>query len=797
MIEFAVNDYITLKLEQGVTNVYVEEELYQQCSYLLINVPIKEIRKFDDIKSIDEATEMLGGTQKGQEGIVYKIEPKTEFWGHCSNLQAWYEHNYDTRVLHSNLAFPLLKKLTEVGDPIAKKVFKTEIVERLESGSISVFTYLCEEGYLSYLEEDELSSLGEEFVRKLLEKFLSIDYELENLDFYELLNKAGNTIIEPIKDMIAEKLHNNDFIYELIEYDFIQSLSDDVIVAIFWDEETNFLEKTLDLAIEQNLIDNAHEFLQIIEKIDGRSYKILPKFIELPLSEIEERFFRFLKSLTNEQIEHFLESSKVIEYMFTSDRWLFSGLGEDPLSFFQKKAFSSLKKIFIEIFLEHNQKSIEIISKIVYNYHFHYFWENGIMEIKDWIIILENTDHNFFNTLGKVVKSLNKEYGKLSWVNDSMGTFFRDLIKTAISPLIKEKIIESFVKKDVDAIIFMEVLLPWIADPVFTDAEIKKLIIGSLKSTLIAHGQYSSNYMDRLISEVIKANIEAYENDLYEMLGNSSEKTSIYRFLKNQHLLVSLDYEKLIKISENNDNLKSHLEDFNYIPMLEKELDHPLTDCSERNVDVYDSRYIYRTTNDRITHLYLNNCDLDDHQLEKIIEILKNLSLLEDLRLGSNNITRVPDSISKLSSIKSISLSNNQITHIPSSIEKLPLEGLWLHKNRLESLPDSIGNLKSLKGLRLFENKLKTIPESIGNLNSLIWLSLSDNKIQTLPESIGNLSSLENLNIAKNLIRKLPNSILKLPKLKTLVVVDNPLLEIEEFILSKLKAKNVDVYEKF
>lgn len=34
----------------------------------------------------------------------------------------------------STASFPLLKKLTEAGDPFARKVFKEEIAQRLESG---------------------------------------------------------------------------------------------------------------------------------------------------------------------------------------------------------------------------------------------------------------------------------------------------------------------------------------------------------------------------------------------------------------------------------------------------------------------------------------------------------------------------------------------------------------------------------------------------------------------------------------------------------------------------------------
>ena len=52
------------------------------------------------------------------------------------NLQVWAEMNYDTRILHRNLAFPLLKKLAQVGDPIAKKALKDEIAKRFLSGNV-------------------------------------------------------------------------------------------------------------------------------------------------------------------------------------------------------------------------------------------------------------------------------------------------------------------------------------------------------------------------------------------------------------------------------------------------------------------------------------------------------------------------------------------------------------------------------------------------------------------------------------------------------------------------------------
>ena len=155
MQEFKVNDYITLKLESKKTNIYVKEKLFEQCKFLLLNIPTQDIDSYNEIESIDEIAKKLGWTEDRQLGVEYELTPETEFFGHCSNLQAWVENNYDTRLLHRNLAFSLLKKLVDVGDLTAKKVFKEEISKRLVSGFPSVIIYLTEGGYDNYLSREE------------------------------------------------------------------------------------------------------------------------------------------------------------------------------------------------------------------------------------------------------------------------------------------------------------------------------------------------------------------------------------------------------------------------------------------------------------------------------------------------------------------------------------------------------------------------------------------------------------------------------------------------------------------
>ena len=149
--EFKINEFLTLKLQDYKTIIYVKGQEFIQCKHLLLNIPINEISSFDEIQSIDEASESLNDT----EIIDAKIPPMVEFWGHCSNLQVWAEYNYNTQLLHSNLAFPLLKKLTESGDSKAANIFKFEILKTFIKGNKTTREFLVEDGYLEHLGEEE------------------------------------------------------------------------------------------------------------------------------------------------------------------------------------------------------------------------------------------------------------------------------------------------------------------------------------------------------------------------------------------------------------------------------------------------------------------------------------------------------------------------------------------------------------------------------------------------------------------------------------------------------------------
>jgi hypothetical protein len=158
---YEINDYLSVRYDRVRAHTYIliNGKLFKQCSYLLFNLDTSNLEQYDEVGSIDEMRDKYSHGNEGNRGAG-EIDPEAEFWGHCSNLQAWYEHNYDTRILDSKLAFPLLKELAEAGDKKAKRVFKEEIAKRWESSYKPTQTFLREEGYLDILTLEEKKAIG-------------------------------------------------------------------------------------------------------------------------------------------------------------------------------------------------------------------------------------------------------------------------------------------------------------------------------------------------------------------------------------------------------------------------------------------------------------------------------------------------------------------------------------------------------------------------------------------------------------------------------------------------------------
>jgi len=186
MHEFKVNELITLRLEKDKTNIYLNKVLFSQCKKLVRNLSSDQIKALDNLDSIESLGEVVPDSR-------FYISAHDEFWGHCSNLQAWVESGYDSSLLHYSLAFPLLKDLMLLGDSMARKVFREEIFKKIEkTQNISIIIYLVLNQYISWLKNEQISLLLEIIRENLLDSEISesvldqiLTYDREKYDLTE------------------------------------------------------------------------------------------------------------------------------------------------------------------------------------------------------------------------------------------------------------------------------------------------------------------------------------------------------------------------------------------------------------------------------------------------------------------------------------------------------------------------------------------------------------------------------------------------------------------------------------
>ena len=213
MLKFTINKFLGLRLEDGKTNVYVNNELFIHCKYILLNITSDISEEFERIYSMDEAIERLDKYVEIPEDHKRKLFPETIFWAHCSNLQVWYENEYNTCLIHSNLAFPLLKELAKAGDTLAAKVFREEVAQRFENSNMNVRQFLLYNHYLDCLNKEELDILLKQSKSSLI---FSVTTQLKDLLNSNLANfKEIKELIDII--VFIDLVYNRNLIIHVLD----------------------------------------------------------------------------------------------------------------------------------------------------------------------------------------------------------------------------------------------------------------------------------------------------------------------------------------------------------------------------------------------------------------------------------------------------------------------------------------------------------------------------------------------------------------------------------------------------
>ena len=169
------------------------------------------------------------------------------------------------------------------------------------------------------------------------------------------------------------------------------------------------------------------------------------------------------------------------------------------------------------------------------------------------------------------------------------------------------------------------------------------------------------------------------------------------------------------------------------------------------------------------------------NRIESLPSTIGQLSQLETLNLRANNLTSLPKEFAQLQNLKTLNLSLNLLRTFPSSLYSLEkLQVLDLSFTEINRIPDEIENLTQLEYLNLTGNffinyklKINTLPETFGQLKLLKTLILKDNVIAILPNSFQNLTQLEYLDIKGNLLESLPENFGQIAQLKELDLKGN------------------------
>ncbi|MCJ8734797.1 hypothetical protein PDJAM_G00239460 [Pangasius djambal] len=175
-----------------------------------------------------------------------------------------------------------------------------------------------------------------------------------------------------------------------------------------------------------------------------------------------------------------------------------------------------------------------------------------------------------------------------------------------------------------------------------------------------------------------------------------------------------------------------------------------------------------------LNYLEISQCP----SLHELHETIKKLSHLQSLILCRNKISSVPRSIGELKWLKVLDLSVNELQALPEEICSLSeLTTLNVSCNSIAALPDGLSRCTKLCSINVGKNALVCLPEDLFSpkLELLNTVIASENIIEQLSSDIHNLPALKVLDLSSNKLSEIPFELADCPKLKDINFKGNKL----------------------
>ena len=179
------------------------------------------------------------------------------------------------------------------------------------------------------------------------------------------------------------------------------------------------------------------------------------------------------------------------------------------------------------------------------------------------------------------------------------------------------------------------------------------------------------------------------------------------------------------------------------------------------------------------------------------LEILSLADSLEILDLSNNQLSTLPDELAQLHQLKIIFASNNHFITLPEVLGQCSkLEMIGFKSNQINQVPaKALPN--NLRWLILTDNRIEILPDALGERTQLQKLALAGNRLTELPLTLAQCANLELVRISANKLHQCPEQLLELPKLAWLAFAGNPFsqAEVELESVPEISSKSFSLQE--